>query len=61
MKRQMVVRIDGRDFSAVSDAAELVTAKTECMAQLQQLIFNNLGIMPTVRTLITHMRYFKPI
>ena len=61
MKRQMVVRLEGRDFSAVSNAADLITAKTECTAQLQQLIFNNLGIMPTVRTLITHMRYFKPI
>lgn len=61
MKRQMVVRLEGRDFSAVSNAADLITAKTECAAQLQQLIFNTLGIMPTVRTLITHMRYFKPI
>lgn len=61
MKRQMVVRLEGRDFSAVSDVADLITAKTECTAQLQQLIFNTLGIMPTVRTLITHMRYFKPI
>lgn len=61
MKRQMVVRLEGRDFSAVSNAADLLTAKTECAAQLQQLIFNTLGVMPQVGTLISHMRYFKPI
>lgn len=61
MKRQMVVRIEGRDYSAVSDGAYWAIAKRECMDQLKQLIFNTIGIMPTERTLITHLRYFKPI
>lgn len=61
MKRQMVVRIEGRDFSAVSDADNLITATIECLVQLQQLVFNAVGIMPLESTLIRHMRYFKPI
>ena len=61
MKRQMAVRLEGRDFSAVSDAVEIQDAKVECYAQLQQLIYNNIGIMPTVRILLKQMRYFKQI
>ena len=61
MKMQMVVRLEGRDYSAVSVAADLVKAKTDCKAQLQQLIFNTIGIMPTGITLVAHMRSFKTI
>ena len=61
MKRQMVVRIDGRDYSAVSDAVEIQDAKVECYAQLQELIYNQIGIMPTVRILLKQMRCFKQI
>lgn len=61
MKRQMVVRIDGRDYSAVSDADEIRDAKVECYAQLQELIYNQIGIMPTVRILLKQMQYFKQI
>lgn len=61
MKRQMVVRLEGRDYSAVSDGVYWTIAKRECLEQLKELIFNTIGMMPTERTLIAHMRYFKPI
>ena len=61
MKRQMIVRIEGRDFSAVSDNADLKEAKIECLAQLQQLVFNNLRVMPSDKTLIANMKCFKQI
>lgn len=61
MKRQMVVRIDGIDYSAISAAVEIQDAKVECYEQLQQLIYHQIGIMPTVRILLKQMRYFKQI
>ena len=55
---QIVVRIDNKDFSAVSSAPPFNDAVIECMAEIQQLVFNTIGVMPDKETLIKHIRRF---
>ena len=58
---QIVVRLNKTDYSAVSSAPALKNAVIECMAELQQLIFNTIGEMPDRATLCKHMRRFEKL
>jgi hypothetical protein len=58
---QIVVRINKKDYSAVSSAPALKDAVVECLAELQQLIFNTIGEMPDTATLYKHMRRFEKL
>ena len=53
---QIVIRLNQKDFSAVSSAPALKDAVVECLAQIQQLVFNTVGVMPDTATLYRHMR-----
>lgn len=62
MKRlQIVIRLNKKDYSAVSSAPGLKDATIECLAQLQQLVFNTIGVMPDTETLYRHMRRFEKL
>lgn len=62
MKRlQIVVRLNNKDFGAVSSAPDLKDAVVDCLAELQQLVFNTIGVMPDTVTLNRHMRRFEKI
>lgn len=58
---QVVVRINKKDYSAVSSAPALKDAVVECLAELQQLVFNTVGVMPDTATLYRHMRRFEKL
>ena len=58
MKRQMVVRVEGKDFSAVSDIKCKHGARVSCMQQIQILIYNELNIIPTEETLRANITRF---
>ena len=55
-KLQIVVRFNNKDFGAVSSAPAFNDAIIECMAEIQQLVFNTVGVMPDRTTLIKHIR-----
>lgn len=58
---QIVVRLNNKDFGAVSSAPDLKDAVVECLAEIQKLIFNEFGVMPDTGTLYRYMRWFKTI
>lgn len=54
MKRlQMVIRLNQKDYSAVSSAPDIIDATIECLAQIQEFVYNTTGVMPTADTLYT--------
>lgn len=58
---QIVIRLNKKDYSAVSSAPALKDAVVECLAEIQQLVFNTIGVMPDTVTLNRHMRRFEKL
>ena len=61
MKRQMVVRLEGKDFSAVSQLRHPCKARDSCFQQIQELITNTIGITPTKETLQANVTRFTRV
>lgn len=58
-KMQVIVRINKIDFSAVNTGENAREAANKCLAEIQQLIYNELGIMPDDTTLRLRTRSCK--
>lgn len=52
MMWQMVVRINGKDYSATSEIDARALAMQSLYQQLQEMITNDIGITPTVTKLM---------
>ena len=58
---QMVVRIECKDFSAVSQFRHQRDARESCFQQIQELITNTIGITPTQETLQAQVTRFARV
>lgn len=52
MMWQMVVRINGKDYSATSEIDARALAMQSLYQQLQEMITNDIGITPTIAKLM---------